>query len=286
VGIASVAVTVLGVGAGWCLPESHNPAGRVASQAASQDVSEDTEQNEAEQNDAEQNSAGGGCGGRAASREAPEKGNAEAGTEADDDGESGATYAAVLRSGVAELRGAPPVRRALVLVAALMGFGALDEYLPLLAESTGVGPATVSLLMVLVMAGMAIGGWAAGRGRRWAAPALAVAAGCLAAGAAIGHPAGLVLVAVTFGILEWAMVDADARLQERISDDARATVTSMAGLGAEVMAVLTFAGYALGSTMAQPGLLFTLAAAPCLLLSLAVWRSRIPGVGTRYNDHR
>jgi hypothetical protein len=148
--------------------------------------------------------------------------------------------------------------------------GALDEYIPLLAQSTGVGASVVPLLVLLVTAGTTIGGLFAGRGMRWAALALAVAAGALAAGAASERPAGLVLVAVAFGIFQWAMVAAETRLQDQIADQARATVISMAGFGAEVVAVLTFAAYALGSNWAAAGPLFVLAAIPYLIMALAM----------------
>ncbi|WP_405152190.1 MFS transporter [Sphaerisporangium sp. NBC_01403] len=116
--------------------------------------------------------------------------------------ERGESYAKVLREGVREVRRAPPVRGALVLVLVLMGAGSLDEYVPLLAESTGVEASAVPLLVLLVTAGTALGGWFAGAGTRWAAPALAVAAGCLAAGAASGRPAGMVLVAAAYGVFQ------------------------------------------------------------------------------------
>lgn len=182
--------------------------------------------------------------------------------------ERAAGFIAVLRGGVAEVRRTPRVRQVLVLSMVLLGTGALEEYIPLLVLSTGVGNATVPLLELVVMAGMTLGGWSAGRGTRWAALAPAVAAGCLAAGAASGHPAGIVPVAVAFGIFQWAMADADARLQDRITDQARATVTSLAGFGSEVLSVLIFAAYALGSTVAGPGPLFVAAAIPFLLVSL------------------
>jgi MFS family permease len=254
VGIASVAVMVLGVGAGWRLPESRRTSGLSRS---GHETAEQTEEMASVRRSA-----------------ASVRGHETAGEKTE--GTAGRTYAEVLRGGLAALRRAPKVRRALLFVAALAGISSLDEYIPLLAQSMGLGPAAVSLLTLLVMVGVALGGWAAGHGRRWTGPALTAAAAFLAAGAASGHPAGLVFIAAAFGIIEWAGVDADARLQESVTDGVRATVTSMAGLGAEVVAVLTFAGYALGSTMAQPGLLFTLAAAPCLLLSLAMGRSRNP----------
>ncbi|MCO6005513.1 MFS transporter [Actinoallomurus purpureus] len=187
--------------------------------------------------------------------------------------ERGPAYRKVFRDGLAEVRRMPAVRRSLLIVAVLMGTaGALDEYVPLLARSTGARPSAVPLLVLVVTAGMTVGGWLAGRGARWAAPALAVAACCLALGAGSGQAAGLVLVALAFGVLEWAMSGADARLQEQIDDESRATVTSVAGFGSEVVAVLTYSAYALGSTWAGPGPLFALSAVPFLLTALVMGR--------------
>jgi predicted MFS family arabinose efflux permease len=188
-------------------------------------------------------------------------------------GERQETYRTVLCGGLAAVRRSPMVLRSLVLAAVLMGLGALDEYIPLLAQSTGVGAPAVPLLVLLVSAGAAVGGWFAGHGTRWVAPALAFAAGSLALGSLNGRPAGLVLVAVAFGIFQWAMVAAETLLQDHIADQARATVISMAGFGAEVVAVLAFAGYALGSTWAGPGALFACAAVPYLIVALVLWRA-------------
>lgn len=189
------------------------------------------------------------------------------------DGRHEESYAAVLRAGFGEIRGSVAVRRCLLVVAAVSGVDALDEYVPLLVQGTGAGNSTLPLLVLLVTAGVAAGGWFGGRGRRWAAPALAVGAVCLAAGAGSGRPGGLVAVAVAFGVFQWAMVAADLRLQERISDRVRATITSMAGFGVEVVAVLTFAGYALGSSWVGPGPLFALAAVPYAVIALVMWRT-------------
>nr|WP_325050268.1 MFS transporter [Actinomadura craniellae] len=200
----------------------------------------------------------------------PEQGRAAGGEP--DEPEQG--YAAVLRAGLAEVRGSPRVRSAVIMVAALSGFTTLDEYIPLLAGATVTAPAAVPLLVLLVSAGAAAGGWLAGRGTHRTGPALVVAAGCLAAGSLAARPAGLVLVAVAFGVFQWAMAAADAALQDRITDQARATVTSMSGLGVEVVAVTAYAGYGLGSLWAGPGPLFALAAVPYLLLGAALWRQR------------
>ncbi|MCT9931706.1 MFS transporter [Planotetraspora sp. A-T 1434] len=182
------------------------------------------------------------------------------------------SYLGVLRDGLREVRQAPLVRRSVLLISVISVADALEEYLPLLAKATGVTTPTVPLLELLVTAGVALGGWFAGRGSRVVAPALAVAAVCLAAGASSGRPAGFVLVAVAYGIFRWAVAAAEARLQEQIADRSRATVTSMAGLGVEVVAILVFAGYAVGSLWAGPWLIFTVAALPYLLIAFALRR--------------
>ncbi|GIH28120.1 MFS transporter [Acrocarpospora phusangensis] len=183
-------------------------------------------------------------------------------------------YVAVLRSGLGEVRASPRLRHSLILVAAVMGVSALDEYLPLLAVDAGVGTAGVPWVMLMLFATATAGGWLAGRGVRWTAHGLAAAALLLAAGAAWRTPWALALVAVAYGVVEWATAAMEADLQDDLTDRTRATVTSMSGLGAEVFAVLSFATYALGSVWAQPWLLFTVAAGPYLLIAVAAGRVR------------
>ncbi|MBB6476848.1 MFS transporter [Sphaerisporangium rubeum] len=186
-------------------------------------------------------------------------------------GEAEDGYLAVLREGLREARREPAAAGALVLLVVLMGVGSLDEYIPLLASATGVSAATVPLLMLLETAAATAGGWFAGRGVRWTAPVLAAAALCLAAGAWSGRPGGLALVGAAYGVFQWATSNAEARLQDAIGDRARATVTSMAGFGSEVFALLAYASFALGSTWSGPGPLFALAAAPYLLVAATLW---------------
>lgn len=182
----------------------------------------------------------------------------------------GVAPASVVGEAWAQVRGEPAVRWALVLVVVVEGVTALDEYVPLLVRSTGVAAASVPLLVLVVTVGDAVGGWLSGRGVRWLAPVLAAGAVCLAAGSLSGRPGGLVLVAVAFGVFRWAMAAADARLQERIGDGARATVTSVSGFGAEVVAVLVFAGWALGSRWGGAGVLMGLASAPYVVVAVVL----------------
>ncbi|MEU5993690.1 MFS transporter [Spirillospora sp. NPDC047418] len=184
--------------------------------------------------------------------------------------EAEASLRAVVRAGWAQVRRDPAVRWALVLVMVLEGVTSLDEYVPLLVRSTGVAGAAVPLLVLVVTVGDAVGGWLAGRRAGWLPPVLVAGAVCLAAGSLSGRPGGLAGVAVAFGVFRWAMAAADARLQDRIGDGARATVTSVAGFGSETVAVLVYAGWALGSRWAGAGVLMGAAAVPYVVVAVVL----------------
>ncbi|WP_345530710.1 MFS transporter [Microbispora amethystogenes] len=184
---------------------------------------------------------------------------------------------AVLREGLAQVREGPVIRRAITVLSVMSVIGAMEEYVPLLAQATGVSAGTVPLLVLLVSVGGMAGGWFAGRGQGALAPALVLAAVCLAAGAAgvaARHPAAVTLVAVAFGLVQWASATLDARLQDEISDGARATVTSMAGVGVEIVSLAVYGGYAAGSVWAGPGPLFAVAAVPYLVIAFTVRRRK------------
>ncbi|WP_438872803.1 hypothetical protein [Paractinoplanes ferrugineus] len=151
-----------------------------------------------------------------------------------------------------------------VAVAALLpGFSALDEYLPLLAREKGAPTTAVPLLFALTALAMAAGSALAGR---YAAPPLpagaaVVAAVLLAAGALTANLAGMVVVAAAFGLLQFATLRAETRLQEQITGAARTTVLSVSGFAAEVFAVVLYAWFALPITLTT---LFAIAAIPLL----------------------
>lgn len=187
------------------------------------------------------------------------------GGDQDDDDDS---FIEVLRGGLAEVRHAGGVRIALLLAVVVGGFTAMDEYLPLLAEEAGASIPVVPLLLLVISAGEAVGGWLAGRGTRAVGPLLVVAGLLLAGGAATGSPYGFLPIAVAFAIFQWGGVAADARLQDCIGDRARATVTSLAGLGTEVVALLVYVGYGVGSLWMGMGLLFVLSAVPYLVMGV------------------
>ncbi|WP_052425098.1 MFS transporter [Streptomyces fulvoviolaceus] len=190
-------------------------------------------------------------------------------------GGEGDHWAATLRSGLAHARHDRSVRGALLLVPAVAAvWGALDEYTPLLVRETGVPDAAVPYLLVLIWAGVTAGsllsGAAESLGRTGFAALLAASALLLAAGAITGTPAGIALIALAFGGFQLATVLADARLQQRIEDTGRATLTSVAGLGTEAVTIGVYGAYgALGPVLGHETV-FALCAVPYLVTAVLV----------------
>ncbi len=142
----------------------------------------------------------------------------------------------------------------LVAVALLGGLDALEEYFPVMARDQGVATAVVPLAVVGVALAGAAGAALAGRVGRLPSRALpgllALSAVLLAAGALVSHPAAMVAVALAYGSYLAVLVVGEARLQEQVPAATRATVTSVAGLGVEVAALLVFAAWAVGEALA------------------------------------
>jgi uncharacterized membrane protein len=86
--------------------------------------------------------------------------------------------------------------------------------------------------------------------------------------------AGIVLVALAFAAFQLAEVLADVRLQHRIDESRRATLTSVAGLGTELATVATFGVYTLLGTELAHGTVFAVLAIPYLVTALAMVRAR------------
>ncbi|WP_406084581.1 MFS transporter [Micromonospora zamorensis] len=199
----------------------------------------------------------------------------------DDEGDLG--WCDTLRAGVTQVRTRPPVRSAVLLVAVVAAdWGALDEYSPLLALDTGVRAEVVPLLLLLLWAGVTVGGLLAGvgerLGRRGYAALLGVVGVGLAGGALTGRPAGFVLLALGFGAAQLATVLADARLQARITGNSRATVTSLAGMATDLLIIATYAGYGLLATVVENAVAFAVTAGPYLVLGLVLLTRRRPTV--------
>ncbi|UYQ62902.1 MFS transporter [Streptomyces peucetius] len=190
-------------------------------------------------------------------------------------------YVATLRDGLTEVRGSRPVRRAMVLAVVITSvWGVLDEYVPLLAASTGVATETVPLLVLVVWVGVTLGSLLVTAGERLAdrtvAALVAAAAAALAAGALSGVPAGFVLLGAAFGTFQLADVLADVRLQSAITGRSRATITSLTGLGTNIVSLLAYGAYAALSPFVSHGAVFALLALPYLLVAAALGRARRP----------
>ncbi|GCB51129.1 hypothetical protein SNL152K_8482 [Streptomyces sp. NL15-2K] len=184
-------------------------------------------------------------------------------------------WAATLRTGLAEARADRSVRGALLLVPAVGAvWGALDEYTPLLVRDLGVAEQTVPYLILLIWAGATSGSLLAGAAERLGTVGLAVlltgGALALAAGAVARTPAGVGLVALAFGAFQLADVLADVRLQHRIDDTRRATLTSVAGLGTDLGTIAVYGAYGILGTTASHGTLFALFAMPYLVTALVL----------------
>jgi MFS family permease len=157
-------------------------------------------------------------------------------------------YLGMLRDGLAEAARAVDVRRAVLLSALVVGASAYDEYFPLVAREHGVATFAVPWLVGLVVLGQVVGTSLAGRtsampGRTMGRVLLAAAV-LISAGALASPPVGFAGIAVGYGLLNNAMVVAEARVQQVITGPARATVTSVAGLGTEVVALAVYLGFA------------------------------------------
>ncbi|MEU6379764.1 MFS transporter [Streptomyces sp. NPDC046909] len=184
-----------------------------------------------------------------------------------------------LRTGLAVVREDRSVRGALLLIPAVAAvWGALDEYTPLLIRDTGVAETTVPYLILLVWtlvtAASLLTGPAERLGTTGTAWLLAGSALALAVGAGLRTPAGIALVGLAFGGFQLAEVLADVRLQHRIDDSRRATLTSVAGLGTELVTVATFGAYALLGTRAAHSTVFAVLAVPYLVTALVLARGR------------
>lgn len=176
-----------------------------------------------------------------------------------------ATYLNMLRTGVGEAIRVRAVRNGVALGALLFGVTAFDEYFALLAQEVGVETAVVPVLVGITVVGSLVGSVSAGRTEGMSARAMAIAVGlggllfvggAVFAGLAVRWPGavyvlaglGFTAIGVSYGIVYNASVVAGARLQDAIEGPARATVTSVSGLAAEVVALAVF-GFAAIATL-------------------------------------
>jgi MFS family permease len=181
------------------------------------------------------------------------------------------SFGTTLREGLRESVRTVRIAWAVVIAALVPGFTALDEYLPLLSREKSAPTYLVPLLFALTALAMAGGSALAGRFAGLSARRLAalIAAGAvlLAAGALVRSVVGMVAVSGAFGILQFAMVLTETRLQDAITGRARTTVLSISGFLSEVFAVGLYAMFALDFRLP---VLFVLSAALLGLTALSV----------------
>ncbi|MEO6714827.1 MAG: MFS transporter [Mycobacteriales bacterium] len=192
----------------------------------------------------------------------PEPLRAGGGDDEDDRG-----YLTLLRTGIKDAASTPAMRTAIVAVGLLSGVDAFEEYVPLLARNWGVPTGATPLATIGIPVVAALGAAYAGRADRLRPPVLGAMLGAggflLVAAAIAARPAGLIGVTLFYGLYRVVWVVAGARLQQEIESTARATVTSVAGFGTELAALLLFAAWAIGGLpLTAAGVLLLAAALP------------------------
>jgi MFS family permease len=189
-------------------------------------------------------------------------------------------YVAMLRAGLNEASTSVDVRRVVLIAAVLIGLTAYDEYFPLVAQDHGVVPSTIPVLIGVTVVGQVVGTALAGRTARMSprvmAGVVAVGGGLISFGAVVS-PVDLQLFAfgaigVGYGLLNNAMLVAEARLQQVISGPARATVTSVHGFATEVFALVVYVTFAVLAGVLSVPTLVALLGVPIVAIAVAVAR--------------
>ncbi|MFC4000417.1 MFS transporter [Prauserella oleivorans] len=189
---------------------------------------------------------------------------------ADEPGD-GLGYLATLKAGVTEAVTTPGVRGAVVVVALLASLDGIEEYFGVLAEDWQVPLQWISLAVLGIPLAGAAGAAVAGRlAPRALAPVLLAGVLIFAAAGLFAHPSGLALVALFYALYRAVLVVGEARLQERIDGRARATVTSVAGVGTDLAGLLLYGSWAVAGLPAA----LVLAAVVALVLPLGLGRAR------------
>jgi predicted MFS family arabinose efflux permease len=187
-----------------------------------------------------------------------------------------AEWWATLRDGLAEVSRTALLWRAVLVTALLTGLIAFDEYLPLVAAEGGASPPLVAVLLAVV--GVAEAGCTAlaGRCARLASRALgallAGAALAVAAGALLPVGPGFVMIAAGYGVLQMLLVVVETRVQDAVTGEARATVTSVAGFGSEAVAIAVLVAVGVGTVWVALPVVIAALAGP--LLGVAVLLTR------------
>jgi predicted MFS family arabinose efflux permease len=185
-------------------------------------------------------------------------------------------YLTHLREGVGVAMRDRTVRRILLFSAVMLGLGAIDEFFPLLLRDAGIANPAISIWIAASCLGAGLASLGAYRvmrtsGRHVAGLAVGIALTLIAAAvfggiavplALIGYEAVSVVQRVVLG----------AQLQAAISSDSRATITSVQGLTAELVALACFAVF--GHVSSSAGIdTATIAIAAAFVLAAVLYRA-------------
>lgn len=158
-----------------------------------------------------------------------------------------------LRSGLAEAVRSNAVRRVLLAYATVVALVGFDEYFNLVLAAGGTSVPVIAWVMAGIVLAEAVGTWFADRVARLEGPAhagLVGVGGVLLALGAWWTDVGawsFVALGAGYAVASSAYVAGDIRLQASMTGDARATVTSVAGVVAEAGFLLTLALVGIGT---------------------------------------
>ncbi|GGK61937.1 MFS transporter [Ornithinimicrobium pekingense] len=193
---------------------------------------------------------------------------------------SAAAWLHTLRAGVHEAASAPAVRRVLLAYAAVVALVGLDEYFNLVLAEGGTSVPVIAWVMAGIVLAEAVGTWFADRVAlldRGAHAALVLGAGLLLAWGAWASGTGVWsfgALGVGYAAASSVYVAGDIRLQSAMSGDARATVTSVAGVVAEGGFLVALGLVGLGSLWWDlPEVVAAVALTLALPATLSAWRA-------------
>jgi hypothetical protein len=149
------------------------------------------------------------------------------------------------------------VRRLVLFSGAVFGLAGVDEFFGLLLRDAWITNAGISVWQAAFFAAAAVGSVAAprlARGSRGAMVAITVVLGATLLVAGWGSSLAVPAALLVFSALTCVQgVALDAQLQAAIGSEARATITSVQGVTAELVALLGFAAFGLVSGAAGNG---------------------------------
>jgi MFS family permease len=153
-------------------------------------------------------------------------------------------YLTHLREGVGVAMRDRAVRRILLFSAAMLGLGAIDEFFPLLLRDAGIANPEISIWIAVACLGAGIASLVAYRAMRtsqWQVAGLGLGITLTLIAAAVFDGIAVPLALVGYEAVSVVQrVVLGAQLQAAISSDSRATITSVQGLTAELIALACF----------------------------------------------